>query len=114
MRTTQDEAPFSEARDVDVVGIRLQTGLFERLGDAPEGVAGKHRRSALDYHQALRAEMAGGGAVKSCGVKFAQGIIGGVGKIDDDEIETVGIRIDPGKSVGVDNVNARREKRFVV
>src|SRR5258708_2164565 len=38
----EDETPFAERRDIDVVGIGLQAGLLERLCDAPVGVAGKH------------------------------------------------------------------------
>ena len=114
MRAGEDEAPFAETRNIDVIRIRLQAGLLERLRDAPERVAGEHRRSALDHHQPLRAEMASDGAIKRGGVELAERIVRGIGKIDDDEIETVGIRIDPGKSIGVDDVNARREEGFVV
>src|SRR5580693_6854978 len=38
----EDEAPFAEGGDVDVVGIRLEAGLFERVGDAPERIAREH------------------------------------------------------------------------
>ena len=54
--------------------------------------------------------MAGGGAVKGRGVKLAERVVRGIGKIDDDEVEAVGIRIDPGKRIGVDDMDARREQ----
>ena len=63
---------------------------------------------------ALGAEVAGDGAIEGGGVELAERIVGGVGEIDDDEIETVGVRIDPGKGVGVDDVNARREEGFSI
>src|SRR5437899_4590038 len=37
-----------------------------------------------------------------------------IGEIEDDEIEIVGVRIDPGKGIGVDDVYARRKQRFVI
>src|SRR5271170_2312156 len=114
MRAGKDEAPFAETRDVDVIGICFEASLLERLRDTPEGVASEHGRSALHNHEALRAEMARGGAIKRGGIELAEGIIRGIGKIDDDEIKTVGVGIDPGEGVGVDDVNARREKGFVV
>jgi len=67
----QDEAPFAERRDVDVVGMGLQPGLLQCLRDAPEGIAGEHRRSALHHHKSLRAEVARDGAVERRGVKLA-------------------------------------------
>jgi len=114
VRTGEDEPPFAEARDINVIGICFEASLLERLRNAPERVASKHRRRALDNHETLRAEMARGGAIKRGGIELAERIIRGIGKIDDDEIKTVGVRIDPGESVGVDDMNARREKRFVV
>src|SRR5580692_7926698 len=110
----KNKSPFSEARDVHVVRIRLKAGLLESFRNAPEGVAGKHRRSTLDNQKSLHAEMAGGGTIKRGGVELAERIIRGIGKIDDDEIETVGVLIDPGKSDGVDDTNARRQEGFVV
>src|SRR5580704_2097726 len=99
VRASEDESPLTETGDVDVIGIRFEAGLLERLRYAPERVAGEHRRGALNDHQALRAEMASGGAIERGGVELAERIIGGIGKIDNDEIETVGVRIDPWKSV---------------
>src|SRR5271156_3826977 len=58
--------------------------------------------------------MAGSGAIKGGGVQFAERIIRRVGKIDDDEIKTVGVRIDPGESIGVDDMHTRGEEGFVV
>src|SRR5215813_3941030 len=60
----EDEAPFAERGDVDVVRISFEAGLFERVGDAPKGIAGEHRRRALDDDHSLRAEMAGDGTVE--------------------------------------------------
>ena len=114
VRGGEDEAPLAEGRDVNVIGIRLQAGLFEGLRDAPEGVASKHRRCALNDHESLRTEVAGGGTIERGGVKLAEGIVRGVRKIDDDEIETVGVRINPREGVGVDDMNARGEEGFVV
>src|SRR5439155_18884017 len=73
-----------------------------------------HRRGALHNEEALRTEMAGDGAVESGGVKFAEGIVGEIGKINDDEIEIVGVRIDPRKGVGVDDVNSWGQQRFFI
>src|SRR5579864_213950 len=114
MRTGKDKSPLAKARDVHMVGIRLQAGLLDRLRDAPKRVAGKHRRGALHDHQALRAEMAGCRAIEGGGVKLAERIVGRVGKIDDDEIETVRVRIDPGKGISVDDMNARRKEGSIV
>src|SRR2546421_1691726 len=72
MSASQDEAPFAEGRDVDVVGKGLQAGLLQRLRDAPKGIAGKHGRGALHYNVALRAEMARHCAVERRGVKLAE------------------------------------------
>src|SRR5579872_3027185 len=114
MRTRKDKSPLAETRDVDVIRIRLQAGLLDRLRDAPERVAGKHRRGALHDHQALRAEMAGCRAIEGGGVKLAERIVGGVWKIDDDEIETVGVRINPRESIRIHYMNARRKEGFIV
>src|SRR5260370_41358044 len=45
----QDKTPFTERRHVYVVRIDPQARLLQRLRDAPERIAGEHRRSAL-YH----------------------------------------------------------------
>src|SRR5438046_3963267 len=81
--TRQDKSPFAEGGDVDVIRIGLQAGLFQRLGDAPEGIAGKHARRTLHDYESLRAEMARDGAVERGGVKLAERIVCGIGKIDD-------------------------------
>ena len=90
VRGREDEAPLAKTWNIDVIGMRLKAGLLERLCDAPERVASKHGRSALYDHQALCAEVARGGAIKSRGVELPQRIIGGIRKIDRDEIKTVG------------------------
>ena len=97
-----------------MIRIGLQAGLFQRLGDAPEGIAGKHGRRTLHDYESLRAEMARDGAVERGGVKLAERIVCGIGKIGDDEIETVGVRSNPRKCVGVDDVHAGREQRVVI
>ena len=58
--------------------------------------------------------MARDGAVERGGVKLAKRIVCGVRKIDDDEIETIRIRIDPRKRVGVADMHARGKQRFVI
>src|SRR5712692_7304326 len=113
-RASQDEAPFAERWDVHVIGIGLQAGLLQRMRDAPEGIAGEHGRGALHDHESLGAEVAGDGAVERRGVKLAERIIRGVGKIDDDEIETVRVRIDPGECIRVDDVHAGGKQRLVI
>src|SRR5258708_6628730 len=110
----QDEAPFAEGGDVNVVGISLQAGLLQRLRDAPERIAGEHRRGALNHYESLGAEVARNGAVEGGSVELAERIVRGIRKIDDDEIETVGVRIHPRKSIGVNDVHARGEKRFAI
>jgi len=80
--------------------------LLQRLRNAPEGIAGEHRRRALYRHESLRAEMARDGTVKGGSVKLAERVIRGVWKIDDDEVEIIRVRIDPRECVGVDDVNA--------
>jgi|SRR5579872_5120103 len=105
----EDETPFAEGWDVDVVRISLEAGLFEGVGDAPERVAREHWRSALDDDHSLRAEMAGDGAVEGGGIELAEGVIRWVGKVDDDEIETIGVGVDPREGVGVDDVKFGRE-----
>src|SRR6266446_1907869 len=114
VRARQDEAPFAEGGDVDVIGIGLPGGLLPGLGDAAERITGERGRGALHDDKALRAEMAGDRAVEGGGVELAERIIRGIGKIDDDEIETVRVRIHPRKSIGVDNVHARGEKGFII
>src|ERR1700737_586585 len=81
VRAGQDEAPFAEGGDVDVVGIGLQAGLLQRLRDAPERIAGEHRRSALNNYESLGAEVARDGAVEGRGVKLAERIVRGVRKM---------------------------------
>src|SRR5437867_3126128 len=110
----ENEAPLAERWDVDVVWISLQPRLLQSLHDAPERIAREHRRGALDHHEPLRAEMARDGPVKRRGVEFSERIIRGVGKINHNEIETVSVRIHPGKGVGVDDAHAGRKKRFIV
>src|SRR5260370_38537138 len=101
MRGGENEAPLAERWDVDVVWISLQPRLLQSLHDAPERIAREHRRGALNDHQALHAEMARDGPVKRRGVEFSEGIIRGDGKVDDYEIETVSVRIDHRKRIGV-------------
>ena len=110
----QDETPFAERRDVDVIRICFQAGLFERVGDAPKRIAREHGRSALHDDHALRAEMASDGAVERGRVELAEGIIRRVGEIDDDEIEAVGVGVDPREGVSVDDVQLWREKRILI
>src|SRR5713101_9914657 len=40
----QDEAPFAEGGDVDVIGIGLQAGLIQSMRDAQEGIEGENGR----------------------------------------------------------------------
>jgi len=58
-------------------------------------------------HESLRAQVARDGAVERRGVKLAKRIVRGVRKINDDEIEAIGVRIHPWKRIGVDDVHAR-------
>ncbi len=110
----EDETPLAERGDVDVVRICFQAGLLQRVRDAPERIAREHWRCALHDDDSLGAEVAGDGAVESGGVELAEGIIRRVGEIDDDEIETVGVGVDPGKGVGVDDVKLRRRERALI
>ena len=114
MPAGEHKTPFAERGDVDMVGMRLEASLFQRLGDAPEGIAGEHRRGALHHQESLRAEVPRDGAVEGRGVELAQRIVRGVREIDDDEIETVGVPVDPRESIGVNDVHARGEQRSVV
>src|SRR5262249_20289949 len=111
---SEDEAPFAERGDVEVIGESLQAGLMQGFGNAPERIAGKHRRSALYDEKALGAEVAGDSAIEGGGVELADGVVGGIGKVDDDEVETVGVGIDPREGVGVGDLDARRGKRALV
>jgi len=56
----------------------------------------------------------GGQAVKSGGEEFAERVTGGVGKIGDDEVEAIGISVEPTEGVGVDDVDARRGERMLI
>src|SRR6266436_2334747 len=114
MRSGENEAPLAERWDVDVVWISLQPRLLQSLHDAPERIAREHRRGALDHHEPLRAEVARDGPVKRRGVKFSERIVRGIGKINHNEIETVSVRIHPGKRIGVDDVHARGKQGFVI
>src|ERR1700723_1994284 len=58
--------------------------------------------------------MASNRAVKGGGVELAEGIVRRVGEIDDDEIETVGVGIDPREGVGVDDVELWRRERALI
>src|SRR5579864_4264155 len=58
--------------------------------------------------------MSSDGFVESSRIQLAQRVVCGIGKIDDDEIEAVGVGIDPRESVCVDDVNLRREEGFLV
>src|SRR5271163_4082031 len=58
--------------------------------------------------------MARNGTIKRCRVELAKRVVRGIGKIDDDEIETVGVGIDPGEGVGVDDAKFGREQRFLI
>src|SRR5438046_9803305 len=60
----EHKTPFAERGDVDMVGMDLEASLFQRLGDAPEGIAGEHRRGALYHQKSLRAEVPRDGAVR--------------------------------------------------
>ncbi len=68
----------------------------------------------MNDHQALHAEVARDGPVKRRGVEFSERIIRGVGKINHNEIETVSVRIHPGKRIGVDDMHARGKQGFVI
>src|SRR6266852_49804 len=114
MRGGENEAPLAERRDVDVVWISLQPRLLQSLHDATERIAREHRRGALNDHQALHAEVARDGPVKRRGIEFSERIVRGVGKINHNEIETVSVRIHPGKGVGVDDAHAGGKQGFVI
>src|SRR5215467_2984898 len=58
--------------------------------------------------------MAGDGAIKRNRIKLAERIVGRVRKINDDEIKTVRVRIDPWKSIGIDDMHPWGEQRFIV
>src|SRR5215471_6519780 len=101
MSASEDEAPFAEGGDIEVIGESLQASLMQGFRNAPERIAGKHRRRALYDEKALCAEVAGDSAIEGGGVELADGVVGGIGKVDDDEIEAVGIGVDPGEGIGV-------------
>src|SRR5437660_2471217 len=66
------KTPFAERGDVDMVGMRLEASLFQRLGDAPEEIGGEHRRGALHYQASLHAEVPRDGAVEGRGRELDQ------------------------------------------
>src|SRR6185369_10503620 len=109
-----DESPLAERGNIDVIGISPESSVLDCLRNAPIGVACEHRRRALYDHQSLYAEMSGCGLVERGRVELAERVVRGIGKVDDNEIEAVGIRVYPREGVGIDDMNLVRQKGLLV
>src|SRR5580704_11249815 len=97
-----------------MIRIGSETGLLHRFNDAPVRLAGEERRGTLDNQKSAGAEVLGGQAVESCGEELAERVTGGIGKIGHDEIEAVGILVEPAEGIRVDDVDARGGERMLI
>ena len=70
-----------------MIGRGVQLSRFEGGNDRPVGIGCEIRRSRLHNNLALWLKMAGNEAVHGDGVEFAQREIGGIGQVDDDDVE---------------------------
>ena len=86
-----------------MVGGGLEADALQGGDDAPERLAGVERRSRLHHQPAPSRQMFLQEPVEGRGVELAQGEIGWIGKIDDDEVVGLAIVLQPLQGVGVDD-----------
>ena len=97
-----------------MIRISAESSLLHGFDDAPIGLAREERRGALDYQESADAEVLGGQAIEGGGEELAERVTGGIWEIGDDEVEAIGIGIEPTEGVGVDDVDARRGERMLI
>src|SRR5579872_1915099 len=106
-KTREHESPFTERRNINVIGICQQAGALESLLDAPVRLTREQRGCALDDQKSSAVEMPCHQPVERGGVELTERLAGRVREVDHHEIEWVRIRCEPRERVGVDDVHAR-------
>ena len=92
----------------------MQPCGLQRGHHRPIGVGREIGRGGLDDDFALRRKPAGDQAVHRYGIQFAEREVGGVGQVDDDDVETAFVFLQPFCRVVIDDFGFRVRQRTLV
>ena len=84
-----DEAPLAKAGNMRVVGRGGEADGFNRCRHRPKALSSDQGRGGLNHGIAAGGEAFVQQRVKRVGVKLADGEIGRIGEVDNDDIEGV-------------------------
>ena len=110
----EDVAPFAKGRHVNVIRRGVEVCRFQRCHHRPVGVWREVGRGGLDDEVAIGREVARDEAVHRHGVEFAEGEVGGVGQVNDDDVVFAAVFFQPLRGVGVDNAQLWVAERAAV
>ena len=110
----EDVAPFAKGRHVNVIRRGVEVCRFQRCHHRPVSVGREVRRGGLHDQVAAGREVARNKAVHRHGVEFAEGEVGRVGQVDDDDVEGCSVLFQPLRCVGVDNAQLWVAERAAV
>ena len=97
-----------------MIGRGFEARRAHRLDDAPESATGHEWRRALYRGDAVWGQVSGEAPIERGRVELAQGVVPGVGEIDDDEVVPARVVLEPDKRVGVDDLHPGRPQCVVV
>ena len=103
----KDVAPFAKGWHVNVIRRGVEVCRFQRCHHRPVGVWREVGRGGLDDEVAIGREVARDKAVHRHGVEFAEGEVGGVGQVNDDDVVLAAVFFQPLRGVGVDDAQFR-------